>query len=322
MARRLCGEDNYPAALLAVAGYGLPGGSRAFAVVPLPDGEWESLLVAARAHRVLGQLRAAVDAGVPPVTDVLGDVECRVLKGSAYAHLDYPEPALRSFVDRRRNNRDRFDDMLCVRVGSEARVLPARVGAPLGVTAVLATVALVVMGFLYAGQSVGAAVDAGIRDELREVGSPWRQLALVVDWLAEPVGAVVVLATLLIILLRAGNRRGAMLAVAAPAVAVALTTGMKPLVGRTINDGFLSFPSGHTAFLTTCAFVAMLVVARAGLLVLTVVTVAAAVAMAWAQVLLNAHYPTDTLGGFCAALAVVPAVAWVSDRVPGGTPVP
>jgi membrane-associated phospholipid phosphatase len=37
--------------------------------------------------------------------------------------------------------------------------------------------------------------------------------------------------------------------------------------------------------------------------------------MAWAQVLLNAHYPTDTLGGFCAALAVVPLVAWTIDRV-------
>ncbi|MFC4859079.1 nucleotidyltransferase family protein [Actinophytocola glycyrrhizae] len=130
MTRRLCGESHYSAALLAVAGYGLPGGTRAFPSAPLPDPEWDALLVAAKAHRVLGPLRAAVDAGALPVTgaqrqqargahravllrvlslerhlvalhdmlDVL-DVECRVLKGSAHAHLDYPEPALRSFID-------------------------------------------------------------------------------------------------------------------------------------------------------------------------------------------------------------------------------
>lgn len=194
-------------------------------------------------------------------------------------------------------------------------MLPARVGAPLGVTAALAAIALVAMGVGYAGESAGAAVDAGIRDHLRHLGAPWRQLALVVDWTAEPAGAVMVLATLLIVLLRAGNRRGVLLAVVAPAAVVVVTTGMKPLVGRTINDGFLAFPSGHTAFVTACALVAVLAVARAGLVALAVVTVAVAATMAWAQVLLNAHYPTDTLGGFCTALAVVPAVAWTIDRV-------
>jgi undecaprenyl-diphosphatase len=43
--------------------------------------------------------------------------------------------------------------------------------------------------------------------------------------------------------------------------------------------------------------------------------VPAAAVMAWAQVLLNAHYPTDTFGGFCATLAVVPAVAWAIDWI-------
>jgi membrane-associated phospholipid phosphatase len=45
--------------------------------------------------------------------------------------------------------------------------------------------------------------------------------------------------------------------------------------------------------------------------------VAAGVAMALSQIALNAHYPTDTVGGFCAALAVVPATAWLVDRFPG-----
>jgi undecaprenyl-diphosphatase len=36
--------------------------------------------------------------------------------------------------------------------------------------------------------------------------------------------------------------------------------------------------------------------------------------MGWAQVTLGAHYPTDALGGWCTALAVVPATAWLVDR--------
>jgi hypothetical protein len=96
----------------------------------LPDTDWAALMASAKDNRVLGHLRAAVDAGLFPVTHdqrqqvravhrmvllrvlalerhlvtvqgVLADAEiqCRVLKGSAYAHLDYPEPALRSFID-------------------------------------------------------------------------------------------------------------------------------------------------------------------------------------------------------------------------------
>lgn len=129
MARRLCGEESYPAPLLAVAAYGLPTGHR-FPAAPLPAAEWTALLSAAKANRVLGTLRAAVDAGALPATPdqrtevrnahravllrvlsleqhlvsvhtALTDagIDCRVLKGSAYAHLDYPEPALRSFID-------------------------------------------------------------------------------------------------------------------------------------------------------------------------------------------------------------------------------
>ena len=129
MPRRVCGEAGYPAPLLAVAAYGLPT-TRPFPRAPLTDGVWTALLTAARKHRLLGHLRSAVVSGDLPATaeqagqiravhralllrvlsleqelvrtvDLLTavGVPVRVLKGSANAHLDYPDPALRSFID-------------------------------------------------------------------------------------------------------------------------------------------------------------------------------------------------------------------------------
>ena len=192
-----------------------------------------------------------------------------------------------------------------------------RLGLPLGAVSVLAAIALVVLGVLFAGHDTGASVDVGIRAYLRSLDQPWHSIALVIDWTGEPVGAAVVLVTMVIVFLRKGNCRAAVFAVAGPAAAVVVTSAMKPLVGRTINDGFLSFPSGHTATATAYALVVTLVAGRRLWVVLLVALVSAA-AMAWAQVLLNAHYPTDTLGGFCAALAVVPLVGWAITRT-GGT---
>jgi hypothetical protein len=128
--RRLCGEDEYPAALLAVAGFGLAGAARPFPADVPDEACWTALLLAARKHRLLGHLVAAIDGGALPVTAVQAEqartvhrvvllrvlsleqnlvavtgllgaagIQTRVLKGSAYAHLDYPDPGLRSFID-------------------------------------------------------------------------------------------------------------------------------------------------------------------------------------------------------------------------------
>lgn len=127
--RRLCGAENYPAALLAVAGHGLTG-SRPMPARALDDDAWPAAFAAARQHRLTGLLHAAVDAGALPASEEqarqaraahrsvmlrvlalerellavagrLADagVPARVLKGSAVANLDYRQPALRSFVD-------------------------------------------------------------------------------------------------------------------------------------------------------------------------------------------------------------------------------
>ncbi|BFO16097.1 hypothetical protein SHKM778_24850 [Streptomyces sp. KM77-8] len=115
--------------------------------------------------------------------------------------------------------------------------------------------------------------------------------------------------------------RAAVFAVAGPGAAAGTTTLLKPLVGRTIHgDENLSYPSGHTAFLTAFALMAALLVTgrlglgrTAGLALVLGAALFAGAAMGWAQVAMGAHYPTDTLGGWCTALAVVPATARIVD---------
>ena len=130
MRRRLCAEDEYPPGLLAVAGYGLSGALRPFPMEPLGDEAWSALLDAAADHRVTGLLKVATADGAMPATEAQrraahaahrhaqlwvlglehalagvvevlegGGVETRVLKGSAFARLDYADPAVRSYVD-------------------------------------------------------------------------------------------------------------------------------------------------------------------------------------------------------------------------------
>ncbi|MFB7653396.1 MULTISPECIES: phosphatase PAP2 family protein [unclassified Streptomyces] len=191
----------------------------------------------------------------------------------------------------------------------------------LGAIAALAALVVVALGVLYAGAGGPGVVDVRVAAAVEGAGSSWRHFALATDFLGEPGGAA-----MLVVAAAAGALvlrwpRAAVLVVAGPGLTVVATKLLKPLVGRTIHDGHLSYPSGHTAFLTAFALaVALLVTGRLRLggaagpsLVLATATAAGA-AMGWAQVALGAHYPTDALGGWCTALAVTPAAAWMVDR--------
>lgn len=200
-------------------------------------------------------------------------------------------------------------------------VLPLPLRAWLGPVAALAALVVVVLGALYAGDSEPGTADARIRAAVEGAGPQSRYAALATDFLGEPVGAATLVVGTVTGCLLFRRPRAAALVVAGTGASVATTKLLKPLVGRAIHDGSLSYPSGHTAFLTAFALaVALLAAGRLGLgrtagtsLVLAAALVAGA-AMGWAQVALSAHYPTDTLGGWCTALAVVPATAWLVDR--------
>ncbi|HET9441888.1 MAG TPA: nucleotidyltransferase family protein [Acidimicrobiales bacterium] len=116
--------------LAAVAAYGLPGAGLELPRRPLDDRDWRRLMVDVGRQRISGLLVQAIDHGdfaasaeqadaaeaahtaamhvvlrlERLLVDVAGRLEeagidCRALKGSAAAHLDYPNPALRCFGD-------------------------------------------------------------------------------------------------------------------------------------------------------------------------------------------------------------------------------
>ena len=98
------------------------------------------------------------------------------------------------------------------------------------------------------------------------------------------------------------------------------TNLIKPVVDRTIHGGFLAYPSGHTAGATAFAIVAGLLLVSilqlgrwGGLLVVTAIAAAVGGVAAWAQIVLVAHYPTDAVGGFLMAAALVRAAAMLID---------
>ncbi|MET8897087.1 phosphatase PAP2 family protein [Streptomyces albogriseolus] len=206
-----------------------------------------------------------------------------------------------------------------------AAVLPVVVRGRLAVVAVLAALVVVALGVRYAGDAGPGRTDARIGEAAYGVGAPWRHIASATDFLGDPAGALLLLTAGVAGCLRTRRPRAAVLLLAGPGLAVGATRLLKPLAARTINgDDNLAFPSGHTAFLTAFALaLALLATGRFGLgptsgtvLALGAASAAGAL-MGWAQVATGAHYPTDTVGGCCTALAVVPAAAWAIDRVSG-----
>lgn len=126
-----------------VAGYGLPGSTRSLPDA-LDDDGWAALRAGILEQRLTGLFHGALTAGhlgatperlaqvsnylvasmglalelerrITEIADLLGaaDVEWRLLKGAAVAHLDYRDPSLRSFGDVDILVRDRQYDQAC-----------------------------------------------------------------------------------------------------------------------------------------------------------------------------------------------------------------
>lgn len=130
---------------------------------------------------------------------------------------------------------------------------------------------------------------------------------------AQPAVLLPVLSVVVLVLVAGRRWTELLVAVAGPALAVALNTWvLKPAFGRFYYDDHLAYPSGHTVSLAAVATVLVLLArpgpATAVITAIGVLTVAAAGAGA---VVLGYHYPTDIVGGAAFGVAVVCAVAAV-----------
>jgi membrane-associated phospholipid phosphatase len=203
--------------------------------------------------------------------------------------------------------------------------LPRGIRAPLAAAGLLGAVVAVTMGVMFAGQATGSGPDslvAAALDLRKTDSSAAYAVSWIVQTLFDPIPAVVLILLLASACLLCGQRRLAALAVAGPAAADAIVIFMKHVVGRTIHDGSLTFPSTHTAHSSAFAMVTGLLAAavlnleaRAAAALVLGAAAVTALAMGWALVAGNVHYATDTLAGFCVAIAVVPAAAWCTDLV-------
>jgi membrane-associated phospholipid phosphatase len=118
----------------------------------------------------------------------------------------------------------------------------------------------------------------------------------------------------------AGRWKMVLLAVLGPVVAIALTEGSKPLIGRTI-DSYFALPSGHATAVVSLLTVACVLslnprrreIAVVGVLIVLALTVGFVV-MAAGLVRGHFHYATDILAGSCVGVSVVLLLALVLDR--------
>ncbi|MFD2466912.1 phosphatase PAP2 family protein [Amycolatopsis silviterrae] len=206
------------------------------------------------------------------------------------------------------------------RLRTSPLALPVVLRTPSMVLAALGFLTLVALGLRFAGHSVPSAFDAPLLPGPDLIGDPWWYFATAIDFCGEPLGAALILVLVIGGCLLTHRLRTAVLTVAGCGVTVVVTSVLKPLTGRTIHGSYLSFPSGHTAFATALALTGAYVLAgRSGRVAAVVWTLGLALVcgflMAWAEVGLGAHYPTDTIGGFATALAVVPVTASWIDRL-------
>ena len=206
--------------------------------------------------------------------------------------------------------------------GRKPAVVPALRG-PAVLLMVLGALLLVVPAVLLAGDTGPNRIDRWIQPAVNTPAAAW-PTALIVDWTGEPAGRTVVVLIVAALCLLAGRQRLAVTVVAGTLLATVVDLLLKDVVGRTIHGDFLSYPSGHTAAATSVGVVLGLLLAdllKAGRLAGTALVLGLAVIcggmMAWAQVDLTAHYPTDTIGGFGSALLIIPATALLIDRFAG-----
>ena len=190
-------------------------------------------------------------------------------------------------------------------------------------------------GLLSAFVAVAGSVRAGgeVPFDDADVRPPadgwWRAVLVVADRVTGYEGTAVVAVLVVLLLVRLGRSRDALLCGVAYAGALAGTTALKQLVGRPRPEQLppleavsqWSFPSGHATATAALVVAAVLAVrgTRALVPVAAVGTLLTVVAAA-AQLLLGLHRASDLLGGWLWAAAWTTAVWAAAERRATGGP--
>jgi undecaprenyl-diphosphatase len=193
---------------------------------------------------------------------------------------------------------------------------------PLVALTILGALLVAVPGLVFAGETEAGRLDRWVQSGVDNTPSGAHGVLLATDWFGEPTGRALLVLALAVLCLIAGRWALAAAIVAGSVTTAVLTTALKFVVDRQIHGEFLSYPSGHTAAATAAGLGLGLLLAgllRAGRFLGTALVLGSAAlagaAMAWAQIALGAHYPTDTVGGFGCALLVLPGTALLIDTV-------
>jgi membrane-associated phospholipid phosphatase len=187
--------------------------------------------------------------------------------------------------------------------------------------AAAAAVAVGALGVRYEGPSRSSHTDRVLDRAVQSSVPDKERLFSLIHYLGNPRSVIVLAGLLAVLAFVLSRRRLAVLAVLGPGLTGVATTVLKPVFDRTLG-GAPAYPSGHTAALTALAIVtALLLVSliRVGTVwkavLVGLAALGAGLAMAVTLTVLDIHYPTDTIGGFGTAVAVVLAAALVLDRV-------
>lgn len=201
----------------------------------------------------------------------------------------------------------------------DRRLLPAPIRGAAAVLAGACAVVFVVLAIVYSGSRTAGRLDDRLFAVLPDAGTAKRALNHLATTAPLVAFGVVVVATTA--MLAARRWRDAVFTAAAPALTLLVAEVGKRVVDRT-TDGFLALPSGHTAGITAVALtVAVLLLQRSPEHVVGTAVLGWLVAsllgagMGLVMVALHDHYPTDTLAGYCAAVATTLGVAFAIDLV-------
>ncbi|HEY0813788.1 MAG TPA: phosphatase PAP2 family protein [Pseudonocardia sp.] len=198
-------------------------------------------------------------------------------------------------------------------------LVPSPLRRPLMLTVLVAAAVFAFLAVRYAGTSTAGHVDNKVDSVVDPLGDAHQWLVDHAMMFGSPpwVVAMALVLSMLCLLLR--RYRLAILALVGPGLTGLTTTVLKPALDRTIDGGY-AFPSGHTGGATSLGLVAGLLLisllqpGRVGaLVILAVAAVGVGGGVGAAMVASDAHYPTDTLGGFCTAVVMVGGAALALD---------